>query len=309
MLRRFAISSAASAPIQSAGRGLGVLSLISTHGRVISIEDVELAVELGRHAGSAVERTRLYAERERVATALQRALLPPALPTIPGVELAAAYEPAGAGVAVGGDFYDVVSTGGNRWWVALGDVQGKGPGAAALTGTIRPVLAATLHETDDPAQALGKTQVALQHLGLDQRTVSVVLVTFEAGQTPLEVRVASAGHPAPLVRAAAVPRDGRAGVREVLSEGLLFGVDRPVQASTVVEWLDPGETLMLYTDGATDAPVENGERLGDEGLRALVAEAPPKPAAVVDTVITALRRGSRGRRDDIALIALGPEPR
>jgi len=309
MLRRFAISSAASAPIQSAGRGLGVLSLISTHGRTISTEDVELAVELGRHAGNAVERTRLYAERERVATALQRALLPPALPTIPGVELAAAYEPAGAGAAVGGDFYDVVSTGGNRWWVALGDVQGKGPEAAALTGTLRPVLAATLHETDDPAQALEKTQVALQHLGLDQRTVSLVLVTFEAGQVPLQVRVASAGHPAPLVRAAGSCRDGGSGVREVASDGLLFGVGQPVRARTAVERLEPGETLMLYTDGATDAPVENGERLGDEGLRDLVRDAPSKPAGVVDTVITALRRGSRGRRDDIALVALGPTPR
>jgi phosphoserine phosphatase RsbU/P len=136
-----------------------------------------------------------------------------------------------------------------------------------------------------------------------------VVVTFEAGQAPLEVRVASAGHPAPLVRTAASSRDGACGVREVTSEGLLFGVGQPVQASTALERLEPGETLLLYTDGATDAPVENGGRLGDEGLRDLVRDAPPKPAGVVDTVITALRRGSRGRRDDIALIALGPTAR
>jgi PAS domain S-box-containing protein len=305
-MRQFEISSAAAVPVQSGGRALGMLSLLGTHGREITTEDVELAVELGRHAGSAVERTRLTAERERVTTALQRALLPPALPTIPGVEVAAAYEPAGAGAKVGGDFYDVVTTGNNRWWLALGDVQGKGPEAAALTGTIRPVLAATLQETDDPADGLHRTQVALQHLGLDERTVSMVLVTFEAGHSPLEIRVASAGHPAPLVRAATRLPDGEVEVRELHSDGLLIGVGEPVQAHTSVERLEHGEVLLLYTDGATDAPVAGGERLGDRGLHALVASAPPKPQGVVDTVIAAIRRDSRGRRDDIALLAVGP---
>jgi PAS domain S-box-containing protein len=304
-LRRFSMSSAVAVPVQGGGRALGVLTLISTHGRRISAEDVELAVELGRHAGAAVERTRLYAERERVTTALQRALLPPALPTIPGVELAAAYEPAGSGMNVGGDFYDVVSTGPHRWWLALGDVQGKGPEAAALTGTIRPVLAATLQETDDPADALRKTQVALEYPGLEERTVSMVLVTFEPGDGPLEVRVASAGHPAPLIRTARRSAAGAVEVREVASEGLLLGVGAPVQATTTVQRLDGGDVLLLYTDGATDAPVGAGGRLGEDGLRALVAGAPAKPQGVVDTVMSALLRGPGGRRDDIALLALG----
>lgn len=303
-LRRFAISSVASVPVQAGGRALGVLSLVSTHGRRIGDDDVELAVELGRHAGSAVERTRLYAERERVTTALQRALLPPALPTVAGVELAAAYEPAGSGMQVGGDFYDVVSTGENRWWLALGDVQGKGPEAAALTGTIRPVLAATLHQTDDPADALTRAQVALQHLGLDERTVSMVLVTFEPGSVPLEVRVASAGHPAPLVRRRG-SGEGAAEVRQIDSGGLLLGIGEPVGARTSVEHLEHGDVLLLYTDGATDAPVTEDGRLEDEGLRRLVAQAPAKPQAIVDSVITEIRRTSRGRRDDIALLALG----
>lgn len=306
-LLRFEISSAVVVPVQAGGRALGVLSLIGTHGRRISEDDVELAVELGRHAGSAVERTRLQAERERIATALQRALLPPALPTIPGVEIAAAYEPAGSGATVGGDFYDVVSTGANRWWVVLGDVQGKGPEAAALTGTIRPVVAATLHETDDPAEALRKTQVALQHLGLDQRTVSMVLATFDAGQAPVEIRLASAGHPAPLLRTAGASAES-AEVQELHSDGLLFGVGEPVHARAVTAPLRAGEVLLLYTDGATDAPVDGGARLGEAGLRDLVAAAPAKPSAVVDNVITVLRRSPQGRRDDIALLALGPAP-
>ncbi len=94
-------------------------------------------------------------------------------------------------------------------------------------------------------------------------------------------------------------------MREVHSDGLLMGVGLPVLANTVVERLDDGEVLLLYTDGATDAPAEDGERLGDQGRRDLVASAPAKPASVVDTVVTTLRRGSV-RRDDIALLALGP---
>lgn len=305
-LRRFSISSGASVPVQGGGRALGTLSLISTHGRRISEEDVELAVELGRHAGGAVERTRLYAERERVTTALQRALLPPALPTIPAVELAAAYEPAGSGMDVGGDFYDVLSTGPNRWWLVLGDVQGKGPEAAALTGTIRPVLAATLQGTDDPADALRKAQVALEHLGLDERTVSMVVVSFEAGSVPLEVRVASAGHPAPLIRTARRSADGAVEISSIETEGLLLGIGQPVGATTGVARLDADEVLLLYTDGATDAPVGSGQRLGEDGLRALVADASPKPQAVVDAIMSALLPGPGGRRDDIALLALSP---
>lgn len=304
-MRRLDMSSAAIVPVRAGGAVLGVLSLVSTHGRTISEEDLELAVELGRHAGFAVERARLRAERERVTTALQRALLPPALPTIPGVELAAAYEPAGPGAAVGGDFYDVVATRGNRWWVVLGDVQGKGPEAAAVTGTIRNVLAAILHETDDPADALEKTQVALQNRTLDQRTASVVLATFVAGETPLDLRVASAGHPSPLVRAVVRSREQAADVREVDSDGLLFGVGEPVGARTTVERIEPGEVMLLYTDGATDVPVESGGRLGEAGLGRLVASAPAKPAGVVDTVLSAVRESSEARRDDVALIALG----
>jgi PAS domain S-box-containing protein len=300
-LRRFKLSSAVAVPVQAGGRALGVLSLLGTDGRTLDDEDVELAVELGRRAGSAVERARLNAELERVATALQRALLPPALPTVPGVELAAAYEPAGTGAAVGGDFYDVVTTGGERWWVALGDVQGKGAEAAAVTGTIRHVLRAVVHDTDDPAEALQRAQVALQQQSMDQRTASVVLATFCAGYGPLRVELASAGHPPPLLRTGT---GADVTVRPVPAEGLLLGVGEDLGITTVTVELDHGDVLLLYTDGATDAPVAGG-RLEEDGLLAVVASAPPKPAAVVDAVLARVSGGGRGRRDDIALLALG----
>jgi PAS domain S-box-containing protein len=302
VLRRFKLSSAVAVPVQSGGRALGILSLLGTDGRTLDAEDVELAVELGRRAGSAVERARLNAELERVATALQRALLPPALPTVPGVELAAAYEPAGVGAAVGGDFYDVVTTGADRWWVALGDVQGKGAEAAAVTGTIRHVLRAVVHDTVDPAEALERAQVALQQQSMDQRTASVVLATFRAGDGPLRVDLASAGHPPPLLRTS---RAGEVAVQSVPTDGLLLGVGEHLGAATTSVELDRGDVLLLYTDGATDAPVPGGHRLEEEGLCAVVASAPPKPGAVVDAVLGAVRGSDGARRDDIALLALG----
>lgn len=304
-LREFSMSSAALVPVQAGGVGLGVLTLVSTHGRTIDAETVELAVELGRRAGTAVERVRWQAERDRVSTALQRALLPPALPTVPGVELAAAYEPAGSGAAVGGDFYDVVTTGGDRWWVVLGDVQGKGPEAAAVTGTIRHVLRTVIHDTADPAEALQRAQAALERQSLDERTASVVLATFLTGTDELVVHLASAGHPPALLRAAA---DGGPRVRAIDASGVLLGVGADVGAQTTSIPLAAGDVLLLYTDGATDAPLGVHGRLEEEGLQALVAAAAAKPAAVVDAVLLGVQGSAGARRDDIALLALGRQP-
>src|SRR4029079_14516338 len=117
LLRTLGMSSVILAPVQAGGRAFGVLSLVTTHGRRLSAEDVELAMELGRHAGAALDKVRLYAERDAVAQILQRSLLPPELPRIPGVLIAAHYAPSVGGIDIGGDFYDVFQTSPDRWWL------------------------------------------------------------------------------------------------------------------------------------------------------------------------------------------------
>ena len=110
---------------------------------------LDLAEDLARRAALALDNARLYSQQLHATHALQRSLLPPELPDIPGVELAAAYEAAGDGNEVGGDFYDVFEVAEGRWRFAIGDVCGKGPEAAAVTGLTRHALRILAREGHD----------------------------------------------------------------------------------------------------------------------------------------------------------------
>ena len=140
--------------VAPSGKPTGVISFVNAEsGRVFTEADLALCTEIGRRAGLAVENARLYSERSTIARTLQRALLPPALPEIPGFGLATLYRPAGQENWVGGDFYDAFEVNGG-WMVVVGDVAGRGAPAASLTAFTRHVLrtAAQLH--DDPLDAV-----------------------------------------------------------------------------------------------------------------------------------------------------------
>ena len=127
-------------PMVAGGRVIGVISFVSAEsGRRFAQADLELAEELGRRAGTAVENARLYRERSHIAATLQRGLLPEELPAIPGLRLASLYRPAGEENLVGGDFYDAFPTAAG-WMLLVGDVTGRGAEAAALTGQARHTL-------------------------------------------------------------------------------------------------------------------------------------------------------------------------
>ena len=131
------------APLASQGQVVGALWLgISASGRRYDVDDLMLVEELARRAALAVENARLYEDRRRVADTLQASLLPPTLPSVPGVDVGAAYRASGEGNDIGGDFYDVFEIGGGAWAAVIGDVCGKGTGAAALTGLARHTLRA-----------------------------------------------------------------------------------------------------------------------------------------------------------------------
>ncbi|MFF8521732.1 PP2C family protein-serine/threonine phosphatase [Streptomyces werraensis] len=259
-------------------------------------------------ARRAAEEARQQAEADRAQlrealAVLQRSLLPATLPDLPGVETAGYYHTASP-MELGGDFYDLFPLDDTRTAFFLGDVCGKGPQAAALTSLTRYTLRAAMIQDADPVDDLRILNRALmeRYTGDDPRYCTAVAGVFERVGDELNVRLASGGHPPALVLRA----DGTA---EYLSTrgGMLVGVlptAQFVEASTV---LRPGDTLLLYTDGLTEARVGPGRELyGYDALRSFAAaRAPAGSRVLVDALTALLRDFGEGLDDDTALLAVG----
>jgi phosphoserine phosphatase RsbU/P len=256
-------------------------------------------------------RARREAEHERerlqlLVTTLQRTLLPPALPSVPRLETTAHYHFASLN-EVGGDFYDLFALSQERWGLFLGDVSGKGADAAAVTSLIRYTLRAAAVYDPDPGTVLSTLNHALREEyerdhGHFCTAIFGLLTPDGDGFT---LTLASGGHPRPLLIAA----DGTAGYPPV-PDGQLIGVlDDAVFTATVIR-LQPGDTLLLYTDGLTEARTGPGrDRFGDEALRAFAASvAPATPTAVVSAITALLDGFGDGLDDDVAVLALGVPP-
>ncbi|MFJ1910329.1 PP2C family protein-serine/threonine phosphatase [Streptomyces sp. NPDC088147] len=255
-------------------------------------------------------RRQAEADRERLADALavlQQSLVPTSLPAVPGLEAAAYYHTASPD-RLGGDFYDLFSLGGGRWAFFLGDVCGKGPQAASLTSLTRYTLRAAALHNPEPAAALTTLNSVLHEryaAGGDPRYCTVIFGTIEPGadHSHTIVRVASGGHPPALV----IPADGNA--RYLATPGgLLVGVLPAAPFSTAQITLAAGDTLLLYTDGLTEARTgPTRENLfGDDALRAFAGDlAPATPHEMVTALTGLLESFGNGLDDDTALLALG----
>ncbi|GAA2328110.1 SpoIIE family protein phosphatase [Streptomyces caniferus] len=251
-------------------------------------------------------RKRAEADRERLQEAfavLQHSLLPATLPSVPGMEAASHYHTASPD-QLGGDFYDLFPLDGTRWGFFLGDVCGKGPQAAAVTSLTRYTLrAAALHDSD-PVRALTTLNTVLheRYTGGDPRYCTAVFGVLEPQGDTINVHLASGGHPPALVLRA----DGRADYLPTPG-GLLVGVLPTASFTPARTTLGPGDTLLLYTDGLTEARTNEGrEMYGDEALRAFVAGLAPAGPHKVITALTGLLDGfGEGLDDDTALLALG----
>jgi sigma-B regulation protein RsbU (phosphoserine phosphatase) len=253
--------------------------------------------ELARHTAE-TERARLH----QVVAILQSSLLPPELPQVPGLE-AAAYYHAASPDQLGGDFYDLFALGDGRWGFFLGDVCGKGPEAAAVTSLIRYTLrAASLHATG-PAAALDMLNTALheRYSGADPRYCTVIAGTLTPHGGTFGVEVASGGHPAAVLLRA----DGTADFLPTPG-GMLVGIlERPVFAAATTE-LHPGDTLLLYTDGLTEAHTAVGPRYSEDDLLAFARRLAPAGARQTVTALSGLLAGfGDGLDDDTALLVLG----
>ena len=300
ILRGLGLISTMIVPLRARGRILGGMLLAAAEsGRRFNASDLALAEELGVRCALALDNARLYQERSETARTLQSSLLPPGLPSIPGLELAARYRAAGEGNEVGGDFYDVFAWD-EAWAVVIGDVCGKGPDAAAITALARYTLrAVTLHEHTPTATLQTLNDAMLRQLSGDQFcTVALGRIQPEDGGR-FRVTLSVGGHPPPLVLRA----DGH--VEPLAQQGTLLGVVDEPRLQDAEHVLEAGDTLLLYTDGVTEARVRSWE-LGEEGLVSLLEGCAGQAAAeIVETIERAVVGVQAGEpRDDIALLAL-----
>jgi PAS domain S-box-containing protein len=274
---------------------IGALLLAMTHSeRTFDESDLSLARELGRRAAIAVENARLYAERSLIATILQRSLLPPELPDVPGFCLAGLYVAAGEQNEVGGDFYDAFEVQGG-WMVVVGDVAGRGAEAAALTSLSRYTLRTAGKLLGDPVATLEQLNAALRERpGLSLVSVCCAVLREADGQATADVVLA--GHP-PAFHV-------RAGNPEPVGEFAPFlGAYESGEWTPVTVDLEPGDQLVLYTDGVIDT-VGEAERFGEDRLVATLHGAAGATDAVA-RIEAAVRDFARGTQaDDIAVIAV-----
>jgi phosphoserine phosphatase RsbU/P len=256
----------------------------------VASSDVILRGALARSAG-----------RAALAQTLEESLLPPLLPGIPGLEVAARYAPAGTGTEVLADFCDVFPSAGNTWGMVVGDVCGKGCAAAKATALARHTLRSAARRQTRPSLILAHlNQMLLDWPTDDPRFLTAIYAAVRAVRGGAEVRISSAGHPLALVRTA----NGR--VHDFGRPGTLLGVLARPELHDVRRLLRPGDSLIMFSDGVTEARESLTRDLyGDGRLRGLVARLGNLTAAAMADAITSATMAFSGGRlsdDTVALV-------
>ncbi len=298
LMRAIGYRSAIVVPLIARRHVLGALSLLRLEGaRPYDENDLVLGQELARRAALALDNARLYESTRHLALTLQQSLLPHAFPRIPGVNLSGFYRPAAEGQDVGGDFYDAFSIEEGRFAFSIGDVCGKGPQAAALTALARYTIRALGDR--DPASILERLNDAVMRdrETLPERYLTAVVATSSARNDEMDLEVAAAGHPPPLVRRA----DGT--VEQVQATGLMIGVRDGVRYSSTRLTLSPGDAMVLYTDGLTDARAP-GTIVSDQELKELLNRGQGLDAEQLASFLQESVTGDDPPRDDIALLVV-----
>lgn len=283
-------------PLVARDRTLGVLTLARTT-RPLREPEKALVRELATHVALSLDNARLLEQQTDVAVTLQRALMPPGLPDVPGAQIAARYVAAEEHMQIGGDFYDVFA-GPDGWVVAVGDVSGKGADAAALTALARHDLRARV-DVESASQSLVHLNRAILHEAGGTAFCTVATARLQPMQDGFAVTYAGAGHPPAIVLRAA-------GGHDLLDPtGPLLGVADDAGFSDRTAFLRTGDTLLLYTDGAFEAR-RNGELFGLERLVGIATDAADlELGGLLDSVQAAIAGFSEtARQDDLVLLAL-----
>jgi len=291
------------------GQPLGMLQLqrSSTKRRFRSSE-LDLLAAIAVPIGVAVENHQLRSDRASWAGAreIQVALLPQRRPAIEGYEFWESYLPTHE---VGGDVYDYIAVNsaitaqdtGARWAVLIGDVAGKGMPAALLAARISPEVRHLFQAGVEPAEIMTRLNGQVGDAGEHGRFVTMTLIQIDPRNH--ELIVVNAGHMDPLVRRASGTVDSIHAERA----GLPLGVDPEAAYHPVATTLEPGDLVLLYTDGLTDAMDRQRQPLGEERLKQLLAEAPPSPDAAGQAILATFRGHISGRSqsDDMTIVCFG----
>jgi serine phosphatase RsbU (regulator of sigma subunit) len=293
------LKAAAVLPVADAREFFGVLEIAFEREHSFTDDERRFLLAIASQTALALDRARLHEEQHHIAHVLQRSLLPETLPHVPGLEIATTYHAAGAN-ETGGDFYDLFPVEQGHILV-IGDVCGHGAEAAALTALCRYTLrAAALRPPDAvPARLLDKlNQSIIRHSPSDEDFASATCLMLQSRGGATNVTLASAGHPPALVRRT----DGN--VEEHRQNGPITGLFADTIYQERVLRLEPGDLLLLYTDGLMDAKSASGVRVGTETIVDVLADLPA--GAGVHEVIAAYERLLEQYEivDDVAVVAV-----
>jgi FixJ family two-component response regulator/anti-sigma regulatory factor (Ser/Thr protein kinase)/putative methionine-R-sulfoxide reductase with GAF domain len=241
---RSRVTSLLGVPLLADDHIIGVMHVGTRAAREFSAEDTVVLQLAADRAGRAIERARRFQQEHETAVTLQRSLLPDRLPDVPGLALAARYLPGAAGTEVGGDWYDVIPLADGRVGIAMGDVVGRGIPAASLMGQLRNSLRAYAIEGHPPGAVLERLDRLVQSLNPGRMATLLYMVLGPDGRTTV---FANAGHLPPLV----VEEDRKPRLLEG-ARGVPLGVLPYASFDETAARLEPGSTLVLYTDGLVE---------------------------------------------------------
>jgi PAS domain S-box-containing protein len=291
-LRGQGTSSVLAVPLLLEGSVMGALIVGSLFHRTFTSADASLLQVAADRAALAIERARLFEHEHRIATQLQRALLPEGLPSVPGLRLAARYLPGGAGTEVGGDWYDALALPGGRLVLVMGDVAGRGVSAAATMGQLRSALRAYALDDVGPGEVLARLNRFQLLMGIDSMATAVLLELDPARGV---ARYANAGHPPPVL----IGADGEPVYLDGVRSAPLGALEDARFAEAEIE-LGPGSTVVLYTDGLVE---RRGQSL-DEGfsrLRDALRTGEPDPEALCESILGGTL-GAATSDDDVTFV-------
>jgi PAS domain S-box-containing protein len=298
-LAKLNLDSVIGVPLMAEGEVTGVLVVCATEPRRFAAQDVGLLRLAADRVALGLDHARVYEREHRIAETLQRSLLPNRLPELPGLAVAARYLPAAAEAEVGGDWYDVIRLPGGGVGLVMGDVAGKGLAAASMVGQLRSALRAYALEGHQPAQVVDRlNRLFWAELGESQMATLLYVVLDPADGS---VRWVNAGHLPPLLVGVEYPAQFLAGARSVP-----LGVMPFASFDETSFRLEPGATLVLYTDGLVERPGSNI----DDGLARLpriLGQGDAEPSELCDRLLHELVPEG-GAPDDVAVLALRNVP-